>query len=255
VVTGDETDHLLARRLAHEAGDLVMDYRAEVAGKSLPLRTVKDEADRRANRLLVDRLRSERPDDAVLSEEEVDDLARLDAERVWIVDPVDGTREFGEGRDDFAVHVALWAGGELVAGAVALPAPGLVLDTLEPPTLAELPDRPRLVVSRSRPPVFASDLARALGADIVVLGSAGAKAMAVVRGLAHVYVQPGALWEWDSAAPVAVARAAGAVTCRMDGSPLAYNQPDPRHDDLLVCHPALAEQVLSFLADSPDRAG
>ncbi len=188
------------------------------------------------------------PEDAVLSEEGKDDARRLDAERVWIIDPLDGTREFGEPpRTDWAVHVALVIGGEPVAGAVALPARGLVLSTAAPPSLTNPSHAIRLAVSRTRPPAAAEQLAGALGAELVPMGSAGAKAMAVVLGEADVYAHSGGQYEWDSAAPVAVARSAGLHCSRLDGAPLVYNRPDSWLPDLLICRPELAERVLAAL--------
>ena len=175
---------------------------------------------------------------------------RLGAERVWIVDPLDGTREFSEPpRGDWAVHVALVVRGVLVAGAVALPAQGITLGTGTPPPMpAPPPERPRVIVSRSRPPAIALAVAEALGADLVEMGSAGAKAAAVVMGAADVYPHAGGQYEWDSAAPVAVAAAAGLHTSRLDGSPLVYNRPDPYLPDLLVCRVELADDVLAVTA-------
>ena len=210
-------DHAFAAALARDAGALLREVRTEgLAGRALG-----DEGDRRSQQLLSSRLREERPDDAVLSEEAADDDARLDAQRVWIIDPLDGTREFSEdGRSDWAVHVALWERGGLAAGAVALPALDLVLAT---PSVSSPPasdgERPRVVVSRSRPPDFAAAVASALGGDLVEMGSAGAKTLAVVRGEADAYVHAGGQYEWDSAAPVAVAVAAGLHASRIDGAP------------------------------------
>ena len=193
-----------------------------------------------------------RPDDAVLSEESVDDHVRLQRDRVWIIDPLDGTREYNEQpREDWAVHVALAVRGTPVAGAVALPASGVVLHTGHPPVV---PDRGagrlRLVVSRTRPTAIAEQLAVALDAELVPMGSAGAKAMAVVRGDVDVYAHSGGQYEWDSCAPVAVAAAAGLHVSRLDGSPLVYNQPDPYLPDLLICRPELAARVLEELSRS-----
>src|SRR5690606_26054797 len=205
------------------------------------------EGDRRSHELLAAELAAARPEDAVLSEEGVADLARLRAPRVWIIDPLDGTREYGEvPRTDWAVHVALVIDGEPAAGAVALPARDRTLSTHRPPP-APPPSRgaPRLVVSRTRPPAEAARIAEALGGDLVPLGSAGAKAMAVVLGEAEVYAHSGGQYEWDSAAPVAVAKAAGLHVSRLDGSPLAYNRPDPYLPDLLVCRRDLASRVIA----------
>lgn len=240
-------DHELAARLATRAGDLLLDVRAEFACASVEDR--KAAGDKQSHDFLMAELAAQRPGDAVLSEEGVDDKARLAAERVWIVDPLDGTREFSElGRDDWAVHVALWQAGELIAGAVALPAQNTTLST--PDVAAPLPFEgpPRVVVSRTRPPAEALAVRDALGGTLVEMGSAGAKVAAVVRGVADVYVHSGGQYEWDSAAPVAVAVAAGLFTSRIDGSPLVYNADDPRLPDLVVCRPELAEQVLAVTA-------
>jgi 3'(2'), 5'-bisphosphate nucleotidase len=237
-------DHALAAMLAADAGALLLELRAG-GGANL-----KDEGDRRSNELLLRALAEHRPDDAVLSEESVDDKARLDAARVWIIDPLDGTREFGEPpRTDWAVHVALTAGGEPVVGAVALPAAGLVLHTGAPPVLPPAASGPpRLAVSRTRPPACTEVLVERLGASLVEMGSAGAKAMAVVLGDVDVYAHSGGQYEWDSCAPVAVAAAAGLHVSRLDGSRLRYNQPDPYLPDLLICRPELADDVLAALS-------
>ncbi|BBX15440.1 3'(2'),5'-bisphosphate nucleotidase CysQ [Mycolicibacterium duvalii] len=240
-------DHELAARLATEAGELLLAVRGELAHAEPQER--KDEGDRRSHDFLMEALSARRPADAVLSEEGVDDPVRLAAERVWIVDPLDGTREFSElGRSDWAVHVALWQAGELVAGAVALPAQGVTLAT---PTVAAppvAPESPRIVVSRTRPPAIALQVRDALGGTLVEMGSAGAKVASVVQGRSDVYVHAGGQYEWDSAAPVAVARAAGLHTSRIDGSPLVYNQRDSLLPDLIVCRPELAEAVLAVTA-------
>lgn len=241
-------DAELARRLATEAGTALVALRdtpAWLAGE--PTRR-RDAGDAAAQRLIAQELAAARPGDAVLSEEAPDNGDRLDAERVWIVDPLDGTREYAEGRDDWAVHVALWQRGELAAGAVALPARGLTLgtDTSPPPPPPKEAGRPiRLAVSRSRPSNLVRTAARTLGATLVPLGSAGYKVSAVILGEADGYVHSGGQYEWDSAAPVAVARAAGLHASRLDGAPLVYNQPDPYLPDLLVCRPELADTLLS----------
>ncbi len=251
-------DHLLARTLAHEAGELLLALRAELGAAGATGAELKAEGDRRAHELLMGRLAEARPGDAILSEEGSDgvgpaDTGRLTAERVWIVDPLDGTREFSEPpRPDWAVHVALVIGGEPVAGAVALPAQGQVLSTATPaPTPPAPPARPRVIVSRTRPPAVATFLADALGGELVPMGSAGAKAAAVVQGVADVYPHSGGQYEWDSCAPVAVARAAGVFASRLDGSPLGYNNADPYLPDLLVCHPDLVDRVRAALDAFP----
>ena len=240
-------DHALAAQLAREAGHLLVRRRAEGA--------TKDDGDRESNELLLARLAEERPADAVLSEESKDDPIRLERERVWIIDPLDGTREFGEaGRSDWAVHVALVINGTPHACAVGLPAQDdLVLATVPSPTLAPAHNgKLRLLVSRTRPPKLAEYLAGVLDAELVPLGSAGAKTMAVVQGHADVYAHSGGQYEWDSAAPVGVAAAAGCHVSRLDGSPLVYNQPNPYMPDLLVCRPELAATVLAAIHQAPD---
>jgi len=241
-------DDRLARDLAGEAGRLLLALRAE-GGEPAALRKA---GDRKSHEFLAARLAELRPQDAVLSEEGRDDLGRLSADRVWIVDPLDGTREFGEpGRTDWAVHVALWEGGELTAGAVALPAQGgVVLSTAEPPPAppAPAPGQPvRVLVSRTRPPAFLAQLAEQIELTLIPLGSAGAKAAEVIRGDADAYVHSGGQYEWDSAAPVAVAMAAGLHASRLDGSKLAYNQADPSLPDILICPAELADVLLDGL--------
>jgi 3'(2'), 5'-bisphosphate nucleotidase len=235
---------VLAAELAAAAGRRLLDLRAAGAESD----DLRKAGDRLSHEFLVAELSRLRPDDAVLSEEGKDDPVRLAADRVWIVDPLDGTREFGEpGRPDWAVHVALWERGELTAGAVALPARNLVLSTAEPSTVPPVADPLRLLVSRSRPPEFVQRLAAKLGAVLVPLGSAGAKAAAVILGEADAYVHSGGQYEWDSAAPVAVARSAGLHTSRIDGSPLIYNQASPFLPDLLICQASIAPMLLEAI--------
>ena len=242
-------DHRLAADLARRAGERLVELRARLAGEGAPTAVVRAEGDRQAHELLAGELAAARPADAVLSEEGDDHSSRLGAERVWIVDPLDGTRAYSEpGRTDWAVHVALVIGERPMTGAVALPALGLTLSTADPPRLPEARlGPPRLVVSRSRPPRQAEVVAAALGAEVAALGSAGAKAMAVVRGEADVYIHDGGQYEWDSCAPAAVAKAAGCFVSRLDGSRLRYNQPDVYLPDLVVCRPELAGPVLAAL--------
>ncbi|MGI8531954.1 MAG: 3'(2'),5'-bisphosphate nucleotidase CysQ [Geodermatophilaceae bacterium] len=241
-------DGRLAARIATEAGQRLLAIRAE-HGSADPT-GLKDAGDQGAQDVIAAALTRARPGDAVLSEEARDDKSRLSAERVWIVDPLDGTREFSEaGRTDWAVHVALWESGELTVGAVALPALGLTLSTHEAPELTVAHGGPpRLIVSRTRPPALVAALCERIGGVTVPMGSAGAKAMAVVRGEADAYVHSGGQFEWDSAAPVAVCRAAGLHTSRIDGSPLHYNNDDPYLPDLLICRRELATALLEGIA-------
>jgi len=234
--------------LAAEAGRLLLDVRSSgLEGDDL-----KAAGDRRSHDLITKALAGTFPEDGVLSEEGTDDQARLEKERVWIVDPLDGTREFSEPpRTDWAVHVALVVDGEAVAGAVALPAQGLTLGTAEPSAgVAGRRGPPRILVSRTRPTEHALLLADQLGGELVPMGSAGAKAMAVVLDQGDVYVHSGGQYEWDSAAPVAVAAAAGLHVSRLDGSPLRYNQPNPWLPDLLICRPELADRVITVCRDT-----
>jgi len=274
-MTGD--DHALARDLAAAAGERLLALRAQ-GGEQDDLRKAGDQ---RSHDFLTAELAARRPGDVVLSEEGADNPARLAARRVWIVDPLDGTREFGEpGRTDWAVHVALWErsdtsdSGDLTAGAVALPAQGMVLSTadlqpaqsdIEPVITGSMSQRAgttaplggaagvggkiRIVVSRSRPPAFVRNISGLIDAELVPLGSAGAKVAAVVNGEVDAYVHGGGFYEWDTAAPVAVARAAGLHASRIDGSALAYNQPGLLMPDILVCRPGLAGTLLQAIRE------
>jgi 3'(2'), 5'-bisphosphate nucleotidase len=250
------SDHELAEQLATQTGKRLVSLREQLFNDGASPWYVMDAGDAIAHRFLIDSLHEHRPNDAVLSEEGADDSLRLSADRVWIIDPLDGSNEFGEfGRSDWAVHVALWErtsdpAGELTAGAVALPAYDMTLSTANPPpTPARHDGNPRLVVSRNRTSREVVVVAQTLGCDVARLGSAGAKAMAVVLGETDIYVHAGGQHQWDSAAPIAVARAAGLHTSRIDGSPLVYNQRDTWLPDLVVCQQHLAEQVLTALRE------
>lgn len=252
-------DHRLARDLAQDAGALLIELRLRSAAAGVTGSELGVRGDSSAHEMMLARLATERPGDAVLSEEatqsERADLRRLDADRVWIIDPLDGTREYGEERSDWAVHVALVEDHRPTAGAVALPGLGVVVSTDDPPMMPPAIDPPRVLVSRTRPPAQARAVAEALGATLVPMGSAGAKAMAVVRGDGEIYPHAGGQYEWDSCAPVAVAAAVGMHTSRIDGSPLRYNQPDPYLPDLLICRPDLADATLTALAGTSNTGG
>jgi 3'(2'), 5'-bisphosphate nucleotidase len=244
-------DHALAARVADETGRMLVELRDGLLARGVHPFLLRDEGDQRAHDLIVERLRTARPDDPVLSEEGYPDPARLDARRVWIVDPLDGTREYGiPGMPEWAVHVALCIDGTPVAAAVSLAAYGLLFTTDPAPDRPppRPPERPlRIAVSRSRPQRAAVWVARELDAELVPIGSAGAKAMAVVLGECDAYLHHGGQYEWDSCAPVGVAAAAGLHTSRLDGSPLRYNRPDPWLPDLLICRPELAEPILEIV--------
>lgn len=238
------TDAELAAHLADVAGQILLTVRGAgvIAGKALG-----DAGDATANQFLMAALRDQRPDDGLLSEESKDTPERLSKSRVWIIDPVDGTREYGEERTDWAVHIALSVNGVASAGAVALPGLGLVLRTDQPQKVPPAPERLRMVVSRTRPAKEAVAVAEALGAELIPMGSAGAKAMAVVIGQADIYLHSGGQYEWDSCAPVAVALAHGLHCSRIDGSPLIYNQADTYMPDLLICRTEHVAQVLDMV--------
>ena len=241
------SDAALAAHLAEMAGRILIDVRdaGVFEGKALG-----KAGDATANEFLVHALRSARPGDGLLSEEEKDSSERLASERVWIVDPVDGTREYGEKREDWAVHVGLSIGGVATTGAVALPGldGGVVLRSDQPTPLPEAAAIPRFLVSRTRPAKEAVAVCDALGGELVAMGSAGAKAMAVVRGEAEIYLHSGGQYEWDNCAPVAVALAHGLHCSRIDGAPLVYNCEDPYLPDLLICRPEYADRVLELVA-------
>lgn len=238
----NDTD--LAAHLADVAGKLLLDVRASgmFEGKALG-----NAGDQTANQFLCHAIRAQRPDDGLLSEEEKDNGDRLAKSRVWIIDPVDGTREYGEERVDWAVHIALAIDGKPVIGAVALPGLGLVLRSDQTDPLPPAPATPRMVVSRTRPAAEAVAVAEAIGAELLPMGSAGAKAMAIVRGEAEIYLHTGGQYEWDSCAPVAVAAAHGLHVSRVDGSALVYNQADVYMPDLLICRPEWADKVLALV--------
>lgn len=239
-----DDDVALAAYLAAGAGGILMALRgsSDLTGNDLG-----DAADKAANDFLVAQLREHRPDDALLSEEECDNQARLSVNRVWIIDPLDGTREYREGRDDWAVHVGLSIDGVAAKGAVALPALDLVLTSDEDGGFSPPPERPRMVVSRTRATQECTAVAEALNAELIPMGSAGAKAMAVVRGEADIYLHSGGQHQWDNCAPVAVALAHGLHASRIDGSPLIYNEESTLLPDLLICRKEWAEPVLALL--------
>jgi 3'(2'), 5'-bisphosphate nucleotidase len=245
-----DDDHRLAHELATQAGVVLLELRARAGVSASERWELRDDGDLGSHHFLVDALREARPDDRVLSEEGAEDRRRLEAQRVWSVDPLDGTREFGElGRSDWAVHVALVIDRQLAVGAVALPAMDITYSTAEPPPAPPPFDgaAPRFVVSRSRPHPATLLAAESLDARLIPMGSAGAKAMAVVRGEADVYAHAGGQYEWDSAAPAAVALAAGLHVSGVDGSTLLWNKPDPWQPHLLICRPELAEPVASVV--------
>lgn len=238
------TDAELAAKLAADAGALLLELRknSDLSGKQLG-----DAGDKTANEMLVAALRELRPDDGLLSEESKDTVERLSKDRVWIIDPVDGTREYSEGREDWAVHVGLAIDGKPSVGAVSLPGLGLTLRSDLPITLPVRASKSRLAVSRTRPAKEAVAVAKILDAELIPMGSAGAKAMAIIRGEADIYLHSGGQYEWDNCAPVAVAKAHGLHCSRIDGSPLIYNQQDTYLPDLLICHKQDADRILELV--------
>jgi 3'(2'), 5'-bisphosphate nucleotidase len=243
-------DAELATQLAERAGEILLSVRES---GMLSLKALGKAGDATANQFLVHALREHRPEDGLLSEESKDTDERLGKSRVWIIDPVDGTREYGEARADWAVHVGLAIDGVATVGAVALPGAGVVLRTDRPAAVPAAPARLRMVVSRTRPAREATEVAAALDAELVPMGSAGAKAMAIVRGEADIYLHSGGQFEWDSCAPVAVALAHGLHCSRIDGSPLVYNQSDTYMPDLLVCRKEHAAAVLAAVKALPQQ--
>lgn len=242
------SDAALARRIADTAGRLLRVLQDCELFEDKPLGAAGDAV---SHSFMMEALKTQRPQDAVLSEEGVADPARLKSARVWIVDPLDGTREYSEHRTDWAIHVALAVDGKPVAGAVALPGLELTLSTDMPPPLSPPHRGPmRILVSRTRPPKEAEAVAKALGAELLPMGSAGAKCMAVLRGEAEAYIHAGGQHEWDSCAPVAVALAAGLHASRIDGSPCTYNRADVSMPDLLICRPELRDKILAALAEA-----
>ncbi len=245
----DADDHELAARIAADTADLlerILDG-SESTGRGWS--SVEYLGDRSAHEFIVRELARDRPDDAVLSEEGYDDPARLGADRVWIGDPLDGSSDFGWS-DTWSVHVALIEGTEPTAGAVAVPGWRTTFRSEPPaqPVMSRVGDRPAIVVARSRRHIDGRILHEALGADIMAVGSAGVKAMAVVRGEVDAYVHGGGLYEWDSAAPVVVARAAGLVACRLDGSELVFNKRDPWSPGLIICRPHLRDGIVEAMS-------
>ncbi|WP_077145060.1 3'(2'),5'-bisphosphate nucleotidase CysQ [Sphingopyxis sp. KK2] len=245
-IATSESDEALAERLATAAGLILLELQksGEFVDKALG-----KAGDARANAMLMHELRAARPDDAILSEEEKDNVVRCESSRAWIVDPLDGTREYSEGRSDWAVHVALAVDGVPTVGAVALPGLGLTLTSGAPKPLEPANVPPKMLVSRTRPAAEAVFVAEKIGAELLGMGSAGAKAMAVVRGEADIYLHTGGQYEWDNCAPAAVAMAAGLHVSRVDGSPLVYNCANPYLPDLLICRKELAEPALRYAAE------
>jgi 3'(2'), 5'-bisphosphate nucleotidase len=248
------SDSELSRDFATSAGQLLLKLRSDT-GFSDPWK-LRDAGDANANVHLLELLAAARPDDIVLSEESADDPRRHDADRLWIIDPLDGTTEFGEpDRTDWAVHVALWQRGKgLTDGAVALPARGMTLSTAEAlPTRGEPARNPRLAVSRTRRPAWVVDVAEKVSGQLVPIGSAGMKGMSIVLGEADAYLHSGRMKEWDSAAPVVVAAAAGMHVSQLDGSELEFNKPSRLTEQLLICHPSLAESLIAACDGGPAK--
>lgn len=248
----DAADADLAERLARTAGELLLILQQSDHFEGKPLGAAGDAV---SQAFLSRALAVARPDDGLLSEEAAADPVRLNKARTWIIDPLDGTREYSEGRSDWAVHIALAINGEATVGAVALPGRGLVLTSAAPLYALQTPERPRMVVSRTRPGADSVAVAQVLDAKLISMGSAGAKAMSVVCGEADIYLHSGGQYEWDSCAPAAVAKACGLHVSRIDGSPLIYNRPDPYLPDLLICRPEWADRILALVSRLTQLSG
>jgi len=243
-----QLDHEFARNAATEAGNLLLKIREDARDSSVPFTQIGPAGDARAHEFLIKLISETYPDDAILSEEGTDDPSRLEADRVWIIDPLDGTREYCiDGRSDWAVHVALVSSHSPDVGAVALPSLGETFCTLRPEAPPAPTGQTRVICSRTRPVPVADFIAKQLDGELLFMGSAGAKAMAVITGDADIYAHTGGQSEWDSCAPVAVALASGFHASRLDGTPLRYNQKDLYVPDLLICRKELANTVLTLL--------
>ena len=247
--SADSTDADLAAALAHLAGATLLTTREELGAAGVTGKALGKAGDVAAQKVIAKALEGSRPGDAVLSEEAPDDPSRLSAERVWIVDPLDGTKHFAEGKNEWAVHIALWEQGHLTVGAVALPTEGVVLRSDEVGAPSSTAGKPlRIAVSSSRTPPIAREAAQSLSATLVPMGSAGVKIASVIRGQNDAYIHAGGQYEWDSAAPIALARAAGLHTSRLDGSDLLYNRKDPYLPDLVVTRAEIADKVTAAIA-------
>ena len=278
-------DAELARDVAQAAGQRLIALRRDFgpvdAADRDQIRALRDAADRASHEFILSRLNAERPDDAVLSEEGHDGLERDTAHRVWIVDPLDGTSEFGQGRADFAVHVALWqrddsAGpgtARLVAGCIDLPAQRVTYSSADSGAFASAradtdsdltvhrPGAPvRVVVSRTRPPALAIDperLAAALevanieigAVDVLRVGSVGAKVAELLGGRADLYLHDSGFYEWDVAAPLIVAEHYGLRACHLNGTTITFNHRPPWVKDLVVGKPELVAAVVATSLD------
>ncbi len=269
-------DAALASDLAVRAGALLQGFRRDFpAGTDDPrlvAKKLRDAADAASQAFLAAELARWRPDDAILSEEAEDSAARDSADRVWIIDPLDGTWEYGMGRSDWAVHVALWqhdvTGGRLLVGVVAVPDDGLLFSSAAPQPLPPLDtSRPlRIVASRSRPPATLPAIVSALEArwqelggpaagEVVPVGSVGAKVSRVLTGRADIYLHDSGFYEWDVAAPLAAAQAAGLSATHLDGSRVTFNHRPPWVTNLAVCRPELAQALAGVLAAEATAPG
>ncbi len=246
------SDSRLTNQIAEGCGNILKGVRTSGLLRGLAL---GDAGDTLAQEWISRVLAQHRPDDGFLSEEDTDDLSRLDKKRVWIVDPLDGTKEFSTGRQDWAIHIALVIDGKPAHAAVGMPDLGVTFKSSEARAVTG-PLARRFVVSRNRPPQVASYIAEQMGYTTRGIGSAGAKAMQVLLGDFDGYIHAGGQYEWDQAAPVGVALAAGLWCSRLDGSEITFNQEDTYIPDLLICRPEIKDEVLAHAAQfAADNGG
>lgn len=243
------TDHELARTLASTAGEFLVDYQRDGLAADRWGEWLGADGDAAAHDVIIEQLHSARPDDAWLSEEGRDDPEeRSMSERAWVIDPLDGSADFGRGTNEWAVHVALTERGSATAGAVAVPGLGRVFSTDEATAVGSRTDRaPVVVTGRARHWTDGQRVAGALSGELVVCGSAGVKAMLVVAGVADIYVHAGALYEWDVCAPAIVAQAHGLVAVAPDGAELRFNKSRPVVPGVVITHPDLLDATLAAL--------
>ncbi|AWB82332.1 3'(2'),5'-bisphosphate nucleotidase CysQ [Corynebacterium yudongzhengii] len=250
-MTAQYSDSRLTDLLAQGTGEILKGVRGVGLLRGRDLGEAGDDL---AQNWIARVLAQHRPDDGFLSEEAADNPERLSKDRVWIIDPLDGTKEFATGRQDWAVHIALVENGRPTHAAVGLPDLGVVFSSSDARHV-EGPFARKIIASRNRPPKVANHIAEKLGFTSEGFGSAGAKAMHVLLGDHDAYIHAGGQYEWDQAAPVGVALASGLHASRLNGEELRYNNRDTYIPDLLICRPELADDILSLASDYLDEHG